>query len=861
MTRSTSKEAIKDLNKLIPLIGHDDKKAQLDEILVSKPIQFTHNLQSKHHLTSNERGILCLLEALNDIHQSADASGDDLGLRDRNTILQAVQLCVEFGLSSDPSQELESRSLTVLTQWTMCSPETLVAHTVIQHHLSTLYASYLKMMVTHPNLNIDKFESLFETQTSARSMTALGSIMSSNTNANIHKLAGQYMSRVLIRPNGMKTVFDFLLDISDDDDEPAENEDRTGMGESRLESLAKVVLTVPSQMESAVAYFKLICPQLISIATSQVKFRAQAASYLLALLLEKRPKLSEKLVMKPILEPLVRLNHSMPLLDLGFDLDGRHVLADEASIELCIKRLQNLLAASSLVAGDRIMTSMSQAIPALYYLHQYVTQTPLSSLNKPVLEVLTVFFNGAPSEHSQSELHRIAFDFADNVNAVFAPGPSAGVWIVQDDDGITFDKDVFVQLLQKMNVVPVAATFFLSLLEMYTGLDVAEVAGAKKTTTLLSLIASIMDAFREDLLLKSSTSKTTISANTLRFAKSMLSNTSDTELVSMGLALLMSLLAGQGSDAIVLDGKTAGELLVLLRTVYNQHPLDSDLVTDEDGETKKEIRNMITELRLLILAKREIDVQASLMAESSSEAVFVEAMQEIRNDLIPLRARGMNLLRHLILSRDSVGDIKFDIIAGVFLDFLSHDDSFLYLNAIKGISALTDVYPNRSLVFMMKRYQAENTYTLHYRLRMGEAILQTIQRMGDVFPKYGSEILHGILLVLHDEQAEMRSSAISLIGQIGETCSWGLLPFIYQILDYFSNALRIEARVETRRGVVFALRGLLIGVVQSRFGGIELDVSQRVLNELKLVSLNDQDELTKGHALHILKEMKEYGPI
>jgi hypothetical protein len=37
----------------------------------------------------------------------------------------------------------------------------------------------------------------------------------------------------------------------------------------------------------------------------------------------------------------------------------------------------------------------------------------------------------------------------------------------------------------------------------------------------------------------------------------------------------------------------------------------------------------------------------------------------------------------------------------------------------------------------MGRYASNAAYGMDYRLRMGEAILQTIQRMGDAFGKYG----------------------------------------------------------------------------------------------------------------------------
>lgn len=65
--------------------------------------------------------------------------------------------------------------------------------------------------------------------------------------------------------------------------------------------------------------------------------------------------------------------------------------------------------------------------------------------------------------------------------------------------------------------------------------------------------------------------------------------------------------------------------------------------------------------------------------------------------------------------------------------------SFIYLNSVKGLSALTDKYPRTSLKRIVSRYKDQN-YSLDYRLRIGEVLMQTIQRSGSTFAKYG--IIH-----------------------------------------------------------------------------------------------------------------------
>jgi hypothetical protein len=63
--------------------------------------------------------------------------------------------------------------------------------------------------------------------------------------------------------------------------------------------------------------------------------------------------------------------------------------------------------------------------------------------------------------------------------------------------------------------------------------------------------------------------------------------------------------------------------------------------------------------------------------------------------------------------------------------------SFIYLHAVKGLSALTDTYPQQSLREIMKRYK-DTGFDVEYRIRVGEVAMQTIQRSGEAFGKIGT---------------------------------------------------------------------------------------------------------------------------
>lgn len=64
--------------------------------------------------------------------------------------------------------------------------------------------------------------------------------------------------------------------------------------------------------------------------------------------------------------------------------------------------------------------------------------------------------------------------------------------------------------------------------------------------------------------------------------------------------------------------------------------------------------------------------------------------------------------------------------------------SFIYLNAIKGLAALTDIH-GKTIIEKLGSIYSDDNEKLDNRLRVGEALLQTVQRCGDALGKYGKE--------------------------------------------------------------------------------------------------------------------------
>ncbi|CAG8496229.1 11991_t:CDS:2 [Diversispora eburnea] len=158
----------------------------------------------------------------------------------------------------------------------------------------------------------------------------------------------------------------------------------------------------------------------------------------------------------------------------------------------------------------------------------------------------------------------------------------------------------------------------------------------------------------------------------------------------------------------------------------------------------------------------------------------------------------------------------------------------------RGLSSLTDIHGKKIMEKLMKIY-SDPIQNLDNRLRIGEAILQTIQRCGDVLGKY---------ILNKDQNKILRISALSIIGFACETSPLALTTWFRDIVDWILNILDIQKDVEIRRASIVLLISLIRGLSshsQSIFL-IPKDLLERSWRTLKYVEEIDNDDLIKYHA-------------
>jgi hypothetical protein len=155
------------------------------------------------------------------------------------------------------------------------------------------------------------------------------------------------------------------------------------------------------------------------------------------------------------------------------------------------------------------------------------------------------------------------------------------------------------------------------------------------------------------------------------------------------------------------------------------------------------VQESVNELLLAITSYLSAQKMSGIKHKGSSleasKEKYREAMKSLQDDLLPIRAHGMGMLKEMALAKDplvSSGE-GLDQLLDIFVRLVQDEDSYIYLNAVKGLSAMTDAYGNEIIKKLGKIY-SDDTQKLDNRLRIGEALLQTIQRCGDALGKYGN---------------------------------------------------------------------------------------------------------------------------
>lgn len=194
---------------------------------------------------------------------------------------------------------------------------------------------------------------------------------------------------------------------------------------TQLESISKLILSVPQQMTSVESYYAIITPQLLSLLEKEslASPTCQAVTFIIGQIIAKHVDLAKKYIVDKIVEPLLTLWNRQEYAE-----NDDEIFMTEDKLESILFILHRVLIGgepSSVV----IQTFLASSVPCLYHLYEYTIKSK-SGLKETVLDLLSTYFRITITSDAIRELKRILFDKVDLSGArvaYFAPGPTGGV--------------------------------------------------------------------------------------------------------------------------------------------------------------------------------------------------------------------------------------------------------------------------------------------------------------------------------------------------------------------------------------------------------------------------------------------------
>lgn len=195
--------------------------------------------------------------------------------------------------------------------------------------------------------------------------------------------------------------------------------------------------------------------------------------------------------------------------------------------------------------------------------------------------------------------------------------------------------------------------------------------------------------------------------------------------------------------------------------------IDKKLGVLEDHPTPT-LSRLARDAKMILSLRRAISQSVSKSQSTSavddktaaSRQQYQEALKLLQDPILPIRAQGLAMLRGLMTSDTSffsTDPALVPAILDIFVQAVQDDDSFLYLNAIQGLSTMADKFGRDIAKRLCAVYLGKDADTvgegergkreLDKRLRLGEALVQVVQRASQALPVFGECLKHATVWI------------------------------------------------------------------------------------------------------------------
>ncbi|KAK6352750.1 hypothetical protein TWF696_004752 [Orbilia brochopaga] len=564
-----------------------------------------------------------------------------------------------------------------------------------------------------------------------------------------------YLSTIpLKRPGWVKENIMFFIDVKKD----------VSTQRAALQQASRLIGSVP-RSSTADQYFSIIAPQLLELLDDRGQLGV-AAAIVINDLFERRKRSIEKFFFPSLSKPL------RPQLPSPDEMEPGDIptLSSEEDIEAALRRISLLFQSStcSNYLASNILTSLVLPIWGLwqYAVSIHIKDPVFTKLPKDLLTALVKLKPGV------SVLENIVqnYNYDGDDNWTFWKGDMNGVKIIKRDSGsksISLDMDVWETGVSSLIELALAANddtfteFFLGLCRRWlqtTTTATSQLNYEDNFTMLfqLKVLEGILEHHSERLTRQPEQLIVLVKeilddfVRRLKTEKERLDSLQKPSIGNIGNIVEPADISDDNEDSS--GGEAVGIALQLLNTIISTS--FSRTVSEQEKKLLTTLQPSLTYLAAssainssmasltrslsLFISSQDIPMDTGSTGEPSpldekvvkQQQTLQTALVYLRDDMVPIRAHGLELLKLLIAERASVIDVP--AITKLLIDMLQDQESFVYLGVVKTLCELSDKHPGTVIGMLVEVYVDEKeAMGIDERLKVGEALMGTVQRLGE----------------------------------------------------------------------------------------------------------------------------------
>ncbi|CAH2239913.1 jg2648 [Pararge aegeria aegeria] len=269
-----------------------------------------------------------------------------------------------------------------------------------------------------------------------------------------------------------------------------------------------------------------------------------------------------------------------------------------------------------------------------------------------------------------------------------------------------------------------------------------------------------------------------------------------------------------------------------------------------------------------ILCKESMSLIKSEYPKATDSA-FEEALSNIFDNLIPMRAHGIIELSKLIDKTDPETISKRHYVLCLLQEQLKDPDSYIYLSTINCIAALALHCTDDVLSVLCKEYlnvsidhhniesKENENKAAELRMKIGDIIVKVTKRLNEMAVVHKNILLNTILCACRDEDPLIRASALSNLAEIALILNYKIGSIIYEVLLCIWSIIESDKAIECRRASVMVIASLLKGLGNETLVELKENLLPiyRTLN--KLYKDTNEDPVLRLHAQLALDELND----